>query len=93
MVLRHALAVAAVVHVVDQPTGVLAGQVALERPRGVRVPDREHQVRDVAEHQALVGHRLRQIDRAAVDDDLQTANDEHVQSGGRDYQVRLQLGT
>ena len=39
------LAVAVRVHVVEQPADVLAGEVALQRPRRVRVAERERQVR------------------------------------------------
>ena len=89
---RRALAVAVLVHVVEQPADVLAGQVALERPRGVRVAEREGQVRHAAEHHALVGHRLGELDVAAVDGELHAAERQQVEAGGGDDQVGLELG-
>ena len=66
----HALVVSVLVHVVEQPAHVLAGEVALERPRRVRVAERDRQVRHAAEHHALVAHRRETVDLAAVDRDL-----------------------
>ncbi|WP_278258443.1 zinc-binding dehydrogenase [Nocardioides convexus] len=43
-------------HVLHDPHDVAADQVGLERPGGVGVADDEREVRDAAEHHALVGH-------------------------------------
>ena len=67
-------------------------EVALQRPRGVGVADREGQVRDAAQHHALVAHRLGELDRAAVDRELDAAERQQVQAGRGDDQVGLELG-
>src|SRR5581483_9959334 len=56
---RDDLRVAVLVHVRDDTTEELTGQVALQRPRRVRVTDRDEQVRHAAQHQALVADGLR----------------------------------
>ena len=66
----HALPISVLVHVIEQPADVLAGEVALERPRGVGVAERHRHVGHAAEHHALVAHRLGQLDLAAVDREL-----------------------
>ena len=92
VVARRAVRVAVRVHVVEQAAHVLAGEVALERPRGVRVAERQRQVGHAAEHHALVAHRLGEVDVAAVDGDLHAAERQQVQAGRGDDQVGLELG-
>ena len=55
---RRDLVVAVLVHVVEEAAHVLADQVALQRPRRVRVAERDREVRDPAEHHALVADGL-----------------------------------
>ena len=92
VVVGRALAVAVLVHVVEQAADVVAGEVALQRPRGVGVAERDRQVGHAAEHHALVAHRLGDLDLAAVDGDLHAAERQQVQAGGGDDQVGLELG-
>src|SRR4029450_8468094 len=89
---RDALVVAVRVQVPQQPDDVLADEVGLQRPGRVRVADGEGEVRDAAEHHAAVGHGLRKVDLAAVHGELDAAEDEEVQPGGGDDDVRRQLG-
>ncbi len=90
-VVRGALPVSVLVHVVEQTADVFAGEVALERPRGVRVAQREREVGHAAEHHALVAHGLAELDVAAVDGDLHAAKRKQVQAGRGDDHVSLDL--
>ena len=70
---RRALAHSGLLHVVQQPADVATDELGLQRPRGVRVADRQREVRHVAEHHALVVVGLREIDADAVDGDPEAA--------------------
>ena len=48
---------------IEQPADIFAGQVAFQRPRRVGVAEHRREVRHVRIHHALVGQRLREIDR------------------------------
>ena len=79
-------------HVVEQPADVLAGQVALQRPRGVGVAERRGQVRHAVVHHALVGQRLAEVDRRAVDGELRSRPaPRSCRPGGGDDDVGVQL--
>ena len=89
--MRHALPVAAPVHVVDQAADIFAGQVAFQRPRRVGVTERRCEVRHVGIHHALVVQGARKIDRAAVDADLEAAEHLQIEAGGGDDDVGLEF--
>ena len=91
-VARRALAVAAAVHVIDQPADILADQVGLERPRGVGVAEHRGEVGHVRVHHALVDEGLGRIDGAAVDGKLRLAERHQHQPGRRHDQVGRKLG-
>src|SRR3546814_942 len=88
---RGALAHARVTKVVEQPGHVPAGQVATQRPGRICVPDGKGQVRHALEHHALVGETVLQVDRFAVHGQLDAAEEQQLESGGRDDDVCLQL--
>src|SRR3954454_13598796 len=90
-VMRHALLVAVAVHVIDQPADIFAGEIAFQRPRRVGVAERRGHVRNVRIHHALVVQRSREIDRAAVDADLEPAEHLQVQPGRGDDDVGFEL--
>ena len=83
--------VAVGVHVVEQTAGVFGDEVGLQRPGGVGVPDREGEVRDVAEHHPAVDQDLALVRLLAVDLELHPAEEEQVQPGRGDDHVGLQL--
>src|SRR5947208_14934975 len=87
---RHARVVAAAVHVPEQPAGEIAHQVRLERPGRVGVADGEREVRYAAQHHALVGHRLGQLDRLAVYAELRAAEREQLEAGRGHHDVGRQ---
>ena len=88
---RDAHAVATGIHVREQPADVLAHQVRLQRPRRVGVADGEREVRHAAQHHALVGHRVGEVDSAAVDGQLDATQGEQLQAGGGHHDVGLEL--
>src|SRR6204780_4958952 len=49
--------VAAAIHVVEEPAEVIVDQIGFEGPGGVRIAENRRQIRDVAEHHALVDRR------------------------------------
>ena len=61
---------------VQEPADVARDELGLERPRRVRVADREREVRHVAEHHALVVVGAREIDARAVDDELDPSQEQ-----------------
>ena len=89
--MRHALPVAAAVHVVDQAADIFAGQVAFQRPRRVGVAERRGHVGHVGIHHALVGQLARKIDGAAVDVDLEAAEHLQIEPGRGDDDVGVEL--
>jgi ABC-type transporter Mla subunit MlaD len=86
-IVRHALLVAVPVHVIDQPADIFAGEVAFQRPGRVGVAERGRHVRHVGIHHALVVQRPGEIDRAAVDADLEAAEHLQIEPGRGDDDV------
>ena len=79
------------VHVAQQAADVGGDEVGLERPGRVGVAERQRQVGDAAEHDALVADRLAHIDLGAVDGERQAADQQQVQAGRGDDDVGLDL--
>ncbi len=78
-------------HVVQQPAGVARDQVGPQRPRGVHVAERGHQVRYVGVGEPLVGPGLGEIDRHAVDGEVHLAEGDHLEPGRRDDDVGIEM--
>ncbi len=88
---RHRGVVAMFVHVIEHPADVVGHEIDLQRPGGVRVSERERQVRHPAEHHALVADGLGQLDLSAVDTELDPTGGEQVEAGRGDDDVGLDL--
>jgi len=89
--LRGALLVAVGVHVLEQSADVLGDQVALQRPRGVGVSDREREF-GTPRASFPCSPRVRHVELLAVHADLHAAEEQQVQPGGRDHDVGVELG-
>lgn len=70
---------------------MLAQQADLQGPRGVRVADREREVRHAAEHHALVRRAVGQPHHLAVDDEIEAGERQQPQPGRGDDDVGRQL--
>src|ERR1700685_4053467 len=88
---RGADRVAVAIHVVEEPAEVIVDQIGFEGPGGVRIAENRRQIRDVAEHHALVDRRAPHFDRLAVDLDLNPAHQPQLESGRGDDDVGFEL--
>src|SRR5260221_1456510 len=77
---------------IEQAAHVLAGQIALQGPRRIRVSDARREVGDAAIHHALVAHGLAEIDALSVDGELYAAEHLQLEAGGGHHYARLELG-
>src|SRR5258706_2944371 len=89
---RRGLAHAGRAQVVDETADVTAGEVALERPRCVRVADGDREVRHALDHHPLVGQPGSEVDGLAVDRKLDPAEEQQLDAGRGDDDVGLELG-
>ena len=88
---RAALVVAFCLHVVEDATDVLAGEITFQGPRRVRVAAGESHVGYIAEQHALVGQGLRELDPLAIDRHLKTAEQLEIEARSRHNQIGLDL--
>jgi hypothetical protein len=63
------------VHVVQEPADVFGREVALQRPRRVRVAKDGGKVGDTLGHHPLACDRLRQVDGRTINRELQPAHE------------------
>ena len=90
-VFRRALPVTARVHVVEQAADVLAGEIALERPRRVRVAERQSPGSAPRRASCPCSSWSWRDRPAAVDDELDAAQRQELEAGGGDDHVGLEL--
>ena len=70
---------------------MLADQIDLEGPRGVGVAEREREIRDARQHEALVDQGFVCVLDLTVDGNLDTAEQLKLEPGGGDDDVGLQF--
>ena len=75
----------------EQSAHVATGQIRLQRPGRVGVPEGEGEVGDALEHDPLVRQPRRDVDRVAVDTELRTAGELQLEPRRRDDDVGIEL--
>ena len=75
------------VEVIDQSAGVARGQVAFQRPAGIRVSEGERHVRHPFQHHALIDQPVGRIDAFAVHEQFDSAHHGERKPGGGDDDI------
>ena len=65
--------------------------VTFERPRRIRIANGQSQVRHVAEHDAFVRQRLRELDGLPIDPYIEAAKELQIKTRGRHDEVGFKL--
>src|SRR5262249_40046619 len=75
-------------HELEQPTEVLAREIAFQRPRRIRVSNDERQVGHVAQHHPLVDTTALRGDRRTVERQLDAAKELQLEPRRGDDEIR-----
>ena len=76
---------------VDQTAEVFAGEVRLERPAGIGVPQYHCSIGQITQHDAAIAHALGRIEGHPIHHHLHAAKQLQFQTGGADDHIRWQL--
>ena len=87
---RHLLRLL-VLHVGEQAAHEVGDQVRAERPARPEIAEHPHHVGHAGEHHAAIGDRVGEIERLAVDGEIDVAQHVEIEAGGGDDDVGLEL--
>ena len=79
------------VEIVDQPAGMARGQVAFQRPAGIRISEGERHIRHAFKHHALINQPVGRIDAVVVHVQLHPSHHGEREPGSGDDDVSGQL--
>ena len=75
----------------EQPTDEIGNQVGPQGPAGPEVAEHPGQVGHAGEHHSPVGDRVGEVQRLAVDDEVDVAQHADVEARGRNDDVGVEL--
>ena len=78
-------------HMAEQAAHEVGDQVGTERPACPEVSEHPHHVRHAGEHHAAVGDRIGEVERFAVDGEVDVAQHVEIEAGGGDDDVGLEV--
>jgi len=76
--------------VVEKPADAPRREIASEGPGGIGIAKAQEEVRNSAQHHALVDIAIRQVDGVAVDGKVDAARQLHVEAGRGNHDVGLE---
>ena len=82
---------AGLLHVVEQPADEVGDQVDAQRPAGAEIAEHPDHVGHAGEHHAAIGDGVGEVERLAVDREVDVAQHAEVEAGRGDDDVGLEL--